>query len=31
MKKSVTWLKGIAILLIVISHMYTVSGGGVNI
>lgn len=27
MKKSVTWLKGIAILLIVISHMYTVSGG----
>ena len=26
MKKSVTWLKGLSMILIVISHMYTVSG-----
>lgn len=26
MKKSITWLKGLAMVLIVISHMYTVSG-----
>lgn len=29
MKKSITWLKGMAMLLIVISHMYTVSGNKV--
>ena len=26
MEKSITWLKGLAMLLIVVSHMYTVSG-----